>query len=504
MSSNSSVQIVVVDDEKYICDVMLESLSGEGYGVTAFNDPLIALDFIADNQIDLVLTDLMMGEHTGLQILETTMAHHSDAVTILMTAHPTVQTAIAVLTQGAYDFLVKPFKLEVLKATIARGLAHQKILRDKLHLEAQVDFLRAANSYAVTENVDDYLRLILRSCKVELGATAAAFIRVNPKTHEVAGTLCDADSKTAEAAVLDLTSVRQILADQSFETQVQTTRITVAAQEKSIQLISKPIVIDTAICGIINLQTISWFGRITPGQFDILTILTNSAASAITASNLYYDLRTSYLQAIHALANAIEARDPYTAGHTDRVLKLAELIARKMNWSEKQIDHLTVGCTLHDIGKIGVPDAVLNKVGKLTDEEWKQMMKHPTVGLKIVRHIDLFAPAVPYIISHHERYDGNGYPDGLKGEEIPFEGRLLAVADTFDAIVSDRPYRKGASFETAVLELIAHSGTQFDASVVVVFLEVILENGKSLQQWYNRPIDIDLLQKIILTETAQA
>jgi len=172
-----------------------------------------------------------------------------------------------------------------------------------------------------------------------------------------------------------------------------------------------------------------------------------------------------------------------------------------MEWDEDQIHDLIMGCTLHDIGKIGVPDSILNKPSVLTQSETKKMQKHPELGLKIIRGINLFKPAVPYIGSHHERWDGTGYPKQLKGKEIPIEGRLLAVVDTFDAIMSDRPYRKGADIKSAIDELIKYSGRQFDKEMVDLFLRLIHKGTIDLKALYNRDEEIKQIDEIIVSET---
>jgi len=195
-------------------------------------------------------------------------------------------------------------------------------------------------------------------------------------------------------------------------------------------------------------------------------------AAVIENTRLSDHLQTSYLEAIKALANAVEARDQYTRGHTERVTVLADLIAVKLGWPEQKRAELKMGCTLHDIGKIGVPDAILNKPSPLSPEERQRMEVHPHLGAKILEGIDYLKPAIPYILYHHERFDGTGYPHGLSGEDIPIEGRLLAVVDTYDAIVSDRPYRRGASPEMAVAELTRFRGRQFDPAVVDILISV--------------------------------
>lgn len=172
------------------------------------------------------------------------------------------------------------------------------------------------------------------------------------------------------------------------------------------------------------------------------------------------------------LAKAIEKRDFYTGGHTDRVTDYAIKTAEQLNWSKERVAVLELAGHLHDVGKIGVPDAVLNKPGKLTAEEFEMMKSHPEIGEQIIRGNDFLETLLPYILYHHERYDGKGYPKGLAGEAIPIEGRLLAVSDAFDAMTSTRPYRKGMDPEVAIAEIKRCSGTQFDPKITAVFLEV--------------------------------
>ncbi|MFZ5823181.1 MAG: HD-GYP domain-containing protein [Bacillota bacterium] len=178
---------------------------------------------------------------------------------------------------------------------------------------------------------------------------------------------------------------------------------------------------------------------------------------------------------VGALANAIEARDPYTRGHTDRVARVALTLCARLGWNEKQMQFARMGALLHDIGKIGVPDAILRKPGRLDEEEFALMRKHPEIGAQILQGIEALAPAVPFVIGHHERWDGKGYPRGLAGEEIPLEGRILAIADAFDAMTSLRAYRTPLSLEAAAEEIVACAGTQFDPNLVPIFTSLFAE-----------------------------
>ncbi len=179
------------------------------------------------------------------------------------------------------------------------------------------------------------------------------------------------------------------------------------------------------------------------------------------------------------VAGTLDARDPYTAGHSKRVAAYSVLIAKQMNWSSKEIDMLRKSALLHDIGKIGVRDAVLLKDGKLSDEEFAQIKQHPVIGANILKGVDLgedLLPILPGVEHHHERYDGKGYPAQLSGEDIPVLGRLIAVADAYDAMTSDRPYRKGMPQEKALSILEDGMGTQWDPVFTKAFLSVMRGN----------------------------
>ena len=496
-------KILVVDDEKYICDIIVEALASDDCQVVAMSDAAEALEYIHHNPVDLVLSDLVMGDYSGVQILEATLAEHEDAIVILMTAHPTVQTAISVLKAGAFDFLVKPFRLDLLRATIKRGLKHQQVLLDNVRLRAQVEFLKVASAAGTKVDLQEFLQMVAGSCRKETDATAVGIIEIDPDTHNIVSEVFLGEMEADRSEVLDQRTVDGFLYTKSAKPRIKSYRSS-DKEPTTIINISQPIVSRHRLHGVINLLIRSRFDHLTSGQVNVLTILANSAASAIANQRLWGELKMSYLQAIRALANAIEARDECTAGHTDRVTQLAATVARHLNWDDQRLETLTMGCTLHDIGKIGVPDRILNKPGCLSDNERQMMQAHPEVGLMMIDGIDLFKPAIPYVIAHHERYDGTGYPNGLAGEGIPIEGRLLSVVDTFDAIMSDRPYRAGASLKQAVSELVIYRGIQFDPDIVDAFLEVILAGGVDFEVLYGRTEDPEQIRELLPTEMVQA
>jgi putative nucleotidyltransferase with HDIG domain len=209
------------------------------------------------------------------------------------------------------------------------------------------------------------------------------------------------------------------------------------------------------------------------------------AERTVELQSALQQIERSYEDTLQALGAAIDLRDHETAGHSQRVCRYSLEIARAMGWSDKQLDSLTRGAYLHDIGKLGVRDGILLKPGPLTEEERKLMQQHVQIGFDLVKEIPFLADAAEIILSHHERYDGGGYPRGLKGEEILLSARIFAVVDTLDAITSDRPYRRAASFEVASETILRLSGSQFDPRVVSVFLDIPKETWLAIAR--NQP-----------------
>lgn len=210
------------------------------------------------------------------------------------------------------------------------------------------------------------------------------------------------------------------------------------------------------------------------GDFDeedleVLQAFSNQVAIAVENSNLYERLRDTFIGTVEGLADIIEKRDPYTGGHTRRVREYSMLIGMSMGFDEMEMENLHLSAALHDIGKIGVPDQVLLKKGELTPEEFEVMSDHPGAGADMLGRIRQLRELVENVRSHHERPDSTGYPDRIGGEDIPIVSRIIAVADAFDAMTSNRPYRRAKTFEEAFGELRRCSGTQFDTGVVEAF-----------------------------------
>jgi response regulator RpfG family c-di-GMP phosphodiesterase len=472
--------ILVVDDEEYICEVIREMLSERSYRIHTMCDPEKALDFIRTNQVDLVLTDLIMGKKSGVDVLQQTMRSHPDGVVVLMTGHPTIENAVTVLRSGAYDYLVKPFSMDTLKAVVKRGLEKQRLYRENINLKETVSLYKISEAMGSTIRLDFLLNLILETAIKELDADMATLLLSDEKNgvltrkaslgvpHQMltSGLLTGRDEickwviKNARPRVFD----RDDIGVQHLPTRLR---------EAIGSAVVHPLMAKGKVMGILILIRLQ--ERVFPfttGQLHSLSILASKAASALENSRLYEELKDSYLQTLTALANAVEARDIYTRGHTERVCYMAQFLCREMGWNEEQLWEVKMGGILHDIGKIGVPDAVLNKGQALTEDEFEIMKQHPACGARILEGISFLAPALPFVLYHHERFDGKGYPCGLSHSQIPIQGRLMAVVDTFDAMTSDRPYRKAKTIRMALQEIKDCAGTQFDPDVAHLFLTI--------------------------------
>jgi putative nucleotidyltransferase with HDIG domain len=210
----------------------------------------------------------------------------------------------------------------------------------------------------------------------------------------------------------------------------------------------------------------------------LLSSLISQTRIALTNTRLYSDMKENYIRTIKALAIAVDAKDTYTHGHSENVMNIAEAIALEMSSDEKWIGSIRDAGLLHDIGKIGIPGYILNKPGPLTYEEFNGIMKtHATLGANIVKDVPFLQHLYSLILHHHEHYNGTGYPEGLRGEDIPLGARILHVADAFEAMTSNRPYRQNLGRAEAVKRLIAHKAEQFDPRIVDTFVQVARKKG---------------------------
>lgn len=343
---------------------------------------------------------------------------------------------------------------------ISGSLNPKVVWRRATEAAAEIASTEAASLFLVDEATGELV------VEVAFGSPEAEFEKIRiPKGEGIVGHVV----KNGKTVIID--DVEQ---DNQFETKVDYFSDFVTRNLMCAPLIHRGKVIGA-------LEVANKFGDMKFTNNDQLAFeaLANQVAVSIVNARYFDELQRAFLGTISALVETIEKRDPYTGGHTKRVLEGSLAIASRMGLDEQDMERLRMAAMLHDIGKLGVDDAILRKAGKLSDEEFDMMRRHTQFGEEIVEHVPGMIDVIPGILHHHERYDGKGYPGKLKGQGIPLMARIICVADTYDAMTSNRPYRKGLPHETAVKELRDNSGTQFDPLVVQAFFEA-MDSGEFL------------------------
>ncbi len=472
--------VLIVDDEPGIRILLHDWLADQpGMTVHVAANVHEAIDLLDKRAVDLLLVDLFLPDGSGLDVIRRAHQVQPHAVSILITAHPTVETAISALQHGTYDYIIKPFRLEIFSAAIYRALDNCRLRRENMELREQVAVSELNRAVGTISGVDQILQAVNETVVRECAAEAASVLLRHPETGQLEMRAFHGDP----ALLQEPPQARFLRGETVTANAALANGQTVVLEDSQTSLfpndhdgamrICQPLVVKGQTIGLLNIVRRATAGPVGDGTLRTIGMIAQQAAIAIDNARLYKDLQATYVETVTALANAIEIRDPYTHGHTDRVKVLARAIGAKMGWDPERLTNLWIGCTLHDIGKIGVPDSILSKPGPLTPDEFAVMKTHPEIGAKIIEGVPFLKAAIPYVYYHHERYNGTGYPSGLAGEEIPIEGRLLAVVDAFDAITSDRPYRRGQSLAAAREELRIFSGIQFDPAIVDIFFEVL-------------------------------
>ncbi|MDP4093586.1 MAG: HD domain-containing protein [Bacillota bacterium] len=250
----------------------------------------------------------------------------------------------------------------------------------------------------------------------------------------------------------------------------------ISGKTKISSMMCAPLIVRDNVIGVINVCSREKCNY-SANDLKILTTLAFQASISVENARLYESLKEAFITIVHTLGETIEKRDPYTAGHTKRVTDYSLAVGEIIGLKTDELEKLKLGAVLHDIGKIGIRDDILLKPGKLTDQEFEEIKHHTVYGQEILEHIKYLGDIIPAVRHHHERYDGKGYPDGLKGDVTDLNARIISVADAYDAMTSDRPYRKGLSCSIALEEIRSNSGKQFDPLVVKAF-EAAYDMGK--------------------------
>ena len=361
----------------------------------------------------------------------------------------------------------------------SKNAAYRKDIEQKItQISTIYDVSQAITS---TLNIDALLRLITAKITKVLKCEISSILLINPQTKYLeikASRGLDMETiRTTHIAIGEKVSGWVIQhGEPIFVKDIETDpRFARRSAEKyyTKSFISAPVKIKDECIGVVNVNNKVDKSSFSEGDFQVLKEFVSRASVAIENARLHRRLQDMYLNTIKALAAAIDARDHYTRYHSEHVTEYSVSIARQMGLPEEHVQKIREAAQLHDLGKIGIHDQILVKVGKLTEEEWTEIKQHTLKGAEILEPLGFLDGVVKIVKYHHERYGGGGYPAGLSGEEIPIGARIIAVADSFDAMVSERPYRKARGYNEAVTELKKCAGGQFDPSVVEAFLKVL-------------------------------
>jgi len=481
-------RILVVDDERVIREILADFLSMEGFWVRTAEDGSAALVELSRTHFDLVLSDLKMPNMGGLELLEAIRKHTPQVVTIIMTGFGTVETAIDAMKRGAYDYILKPFKVEEVVHTIRRGLEKQRLQAENLRLKEALSLYKVSEAIAASLSLDQVLATVTDAALNEVDADQVVIIlddgeggfferrnEINPefKPQSSLSTVnCRALAKWFEDDVP--LRVQGAMCQSFVEDGDEDTM-------KPQSFTASPLRMRSRVLGYLCAMSYTRSKKFDEGQRKLLSIVGNRAAAAIENAKLYEDLQATFSQTIKGLASAIDKMDRYTAGHSERVAAYAQILAIKLGLPEEQVEIVRQSALMHDVGKIGCV-MNLNKPGKLSQEEYETFKQHPGFGKDILEPITFLHPLIPGVHMHHERFDGHGYPLGLTGQDIPLIARIISVADTYDAMTSDRAYRKALPHEVAINEIHRCSGSQFDPDVAHEFTEGIEAERKDRQE----------------------
>ncbi len=496
---DETIRILVVDDEEGILDVTEGYFQRKGYEVYTAGNGVEALKILHQVKIHCIFTDINMPVMDGLELAEKVRAIENTLPVVVMTGYPSLDNSIQTLKNGVVDYLIKPVNLEQMELTLTRILRERELFVENLILKEEVerkerlqklnqDLLkkveevntlnRVMEDFAATDSSYGIFNKVVGLGVDELRADRVYFhiyseedgtlvLVADAGATGMAGPWPGADVPDhAKSFIKDILGADQ---NPCLVSRVgQSTGL--GRDVRSVMVV--PLKIREKIFGVASAYIFGEDRGFSEKDLYYMNFITQKAASAIENIALYENIYENLFSTLYAFVTALEVRDLYTRKHSTRVARYAQLIAEEMGCTEEEMDVIHFAGSLHDIGKIGIRDDILLKPGKLTDEEYEKIKEHPVIGADIVSKLGLWDREMQIIRHHHERYDGTGYPDGLKGEEIPKLARILSVADCYDAMASDRSYRMRIEKNTIVQTIKRNSGTQFDPSVVTAFVRI--------------------------------
>ncbi|MBQ7667839.1 MAG: HD domain-containing response regulator [Clostridia bacterium] len=497
-------KVMVVDDDLGIIDSISILLQRKGYEYVGVTNPVDAIEKLRNEKYDLMILDYIMEPLNGDEVVEEVRKFDPDIYILFLTGHkdlaPPLETLENFDIQGYCEKSDKFDQLTLFIESAIKTIAQKRTIakfKDGLN-----KIIEAIPKIYQLQPIDDILKEILTQL-MPLVYSSNAFILADDINLDK-----DKDKKSIFSGIGNYnTDINTFMGNLSIDFM---DNIGKARSDNKIMELESGVIIPLTIENGLNLGVIYIESTEYQDGLKLLNIYANQAAAAINNAYMhsivnikndelnatYAELKKRYMDAIETLRLTVDAKDYYTRGHSDRVAYYAEKIGRAMELSDEEIETLKIGGIFHDIGKIGTNDDILLKNAKLDDAEYAEIKKHPVKGANILSAMSMFKDVVPLVKYHHERYDGRGYPEGLKGDEIPFLARIISVADAFDAMTSDRVYRTKLELSTAIEQLVNGRGTQFDPEIVNVFVKLLDnydEMRKDLSNTYAKVVEGDVV-----------
>lgn len=479
-------KVIVVDDDIGIIDSISILLKRKGYEYVGVTNPLDAIERLKNDKFDLVILDYVMEPLNGDEVVEEIRKFDDEIYIMLLTGHKDLAPPLEALEnfdiQGYCEKSDNFDQLTLFIESAIKAIAQKRTInkfKDGLNkiIEALPKIYQLQPIGNILEEILMQLMPLVYSKNAFIMADDISYGETKKSIFEGIG-IFNTDINSF---------MRNLSAD--FMDDIGKARNSNHTYETKNGIIIPLTIENNFNLGVIYIESDNY-----QEGLKLLEIYAKQAASAINNAymhsivhtkndeliNTYAELKKRYMDTIETLRLAVDAKDVYTRGHSDRVSYYSTKIGEAMGLSEDELELLKIGGIFHDIGKIGTSDDILLKNSRLDDNEYAEIKKHPVKGANILSAMSMFKDAVPLVKYHHERFDGRGYPEGLKGEEIPLLARIISVADAFDAMTSDRIYRTKMDLTKAEEQLILGKGTQFDANIVDIFLKC-LENYDIMQ-----------------------
>jgi len=466
--------VLVVDDSNLLRGILREELEAEGFEVHMAEDGPEALEKARDLRPDVILLDVGLPGMDGYEVCRRVKADDATADTpiLMITALNELKDKLAGFEAGADDYLTKPFFTKELLARLRKHLRQRESIHASRRLgQSYLEMLFGIGS-AITSpfKVDDEVEIILRQGLHAVRAVKGAILLVDHEqgSLEVRGTMGYDGPRDPKVGDRHRISDKLPVVDAAGDEGPVGIRI---YEDDARHVVFVPMVSKERLVGGIEIHVGERRGRLSVNEQKVLYALASQAAIFLENARLERDVRSMFLSIIVSMAGAVDAKDAYTHGHSLRVARVALVVAQENGLPRAELEPLLLSAILHDVGKIAIPDHILKKPERLDKEEFEIMKGHPIAGAKMLQHIRALENVIPGILHHHEYWNGSGYPHALAGEAIPLQGRIIHIGDAFDAMTTDRVYRRKIDVPGAIEEIQRHAGRQFDPHLVGCLLE---------------------------------